>query len=242
MTEPSSSPRTFDRAEVESILLEAARLDEARGAEHRSVALAPTGDDALTLRDIERAAVEAGISRRAVSVASLRVALRAAHAAAPRAHVVHEISGSLSAEALEAIADEVRTRVPTSRVQVGQEGLEVALGKADGEPGSLLVKIRSRGETTTLSVWSAAPSLSTGDVAAVGALGVPAMLFPVVASSGGSWPALASALGLAAVGMAGATGIGVAASRWRVARWQERITESVMTIATSVEGKTRTDP
>ena len=145
MTEPSSSPRTFDRAEVESILLEAARLDEARGAEHRSVALVPTADDALTLGDIERAAAEVGISRGAVSAASLRVALRAAHAAAPRAHVVHEIAGSLSAESLETIADEVRTRVPTSRVQVTRDGIEVALGKADGEPGSLLVKIRSRG-------------------------------------------------------------------------------------------------
>src|SRR5687768_11841147 len=78
-------PLTHDRAElvspnlrprrVESILLEAARLDEARGAEHRSVALAPTHDDALTLGDIERAAAEAGISRGAVSAASLRVAL-----------------------------------------------------------------------------------------------------------------------------------------------------------------------
>jgi hypothetical protein len=242
MTDPSSPPRTFDRAEVESILLEAARLDEARGAEHRSVALARTGDDALTLGDIERAAAEAGISRAAVSAASLRIALGAAHAAAPRAHVVHEIAGSLSAEALEAIADEVRTRVPTSRVQVTGDGIEVALGKPDGEPGSLLVKIRSRGANTTLSVWSAAPSLSRGDVASLSALGVPAILFPVVATSGGSWPALGSALALAAVGIAAAAGLGVAASRWRVSRWQERITEAVMTIASSIDGKTRTDP
>jgi hypothetical protein len=241
MTEPSSSPRTFDRAEVESILLEAARLDEARGFEHRSVALAPTDDDALTLGDIERAAAEAGISRGAVSAASLRVALRAAHAAAPRAHVVHEIAGPLSTDALETIADEVRTRVPTSRVQVTRDGIEVALGKADGEPGSLLVRIRSRGGDTTLSVWSAAPSLSRGDVASLSVLGVPAILFPVVATSGGSWPALASALALAAGGIATAAGLGVAANRWRVARWQERMTEVVMTIASSVEGQTRTD-
>jgi hypothetical protein len=241
MTEPSSSPRTFDRAEVESILLEAARLDEARGAEHRSVALAPT-DDALTLSDIERAAAEAGISRGAVSAASLRVALRAAHAAAPRAHVVHEIAASLSDEALETIADEVRTRVPMSRVQVTRDGIEVALGKQNGEPGSLLVKIRSRGGDTTLSVWSAAPSLSGGDVASLSVLGVPAVLFPVVATSGGSWPALASALALAAGGIAAAAGIGVAASRWRVTRWQERITAAVMTIASSVEKQTGTEP
>ena len=242
MTEPSSPSRTFDRAEVESILLEAARLDEERGAEHRSVALAPSADDALTLGDIERAAAEAGISRGAVSAASLRIALRAAHAASTRAHVVHEMAGSLSADALETIADEVRTRVPTSRVQVTRDGIEVALGKADGEPGSLLVRIRSRGGDTMLSVWSAAPSLSGGDVAGLSVLGVPAVLFPVVATSGGSWPALASALALAAGGIATAAGIGVGASRWRVARWQERITEAVMAIVSSVEGKTRTDP
>ena len=213
-----------------------------RGSDHRSVALSRTGDDALTLDDIERAAAEAGISRGAVSAASLRVALRAAHAAAPRAHVVHEIAGSLSAESLEAIADEVRTRVPTSRVQVMGDGIEVALGKPDGEPGSLLVRIRSRGGTTTLSVWSAAPSLSGGDVASLSVLGVPAVLFPVVATSGGSWPALGSALALAAGGIAAAAGLGVAASRWRVTRWQEHITEAVTAIAASVEGTTRTDP
>lgn len=242
MTEPSSSPRTFDPAEVESILLEAARLDEARGAEHRSVALARTGDDALTLGDIERAAAEVGISRGAVSAASLRVALRRAHAAAPRAHVVHEIPGSLSAESLETIADEVRTRVPSSRVQLTPDGIEVALGKPDGEPGSLLVKIRSRGGNTTLSVWSAAPASSRADIATVAMLGAPVFVFPAVAISGGVWPALASVLALAAGGVAAGAGIGVAASRWRVARWQERITETVMTIAGSVEKQTRTDP
>jgi hypothetical protein len=242
MTEPSSSPRAYDRTEVESILLEAARLDEARGSEHRSVTLARTDDDALTLGDIERAAAEAGISRGAVSAASLRVALRAAHAAAARAHVVHEISGSLSADALERVADEVRTRVPSSRVRLMPDGIEVALGKAEGEPGSLLVKIRSGGGSTTLSVWSAAPSLGAGDIASLGVLGVPAFLFPVVATSGGSWPALASALGLAAGGFASAVGLGIAGNRWRVSRWQERITEAVMAIASSVEEQTRTDP
>src|SRR5215203_3607192 len=165
MTEPSSPPRTFDRAEVESILLEAARLDEARGAEHRTVALGRTGNDALTLGEIERAAAEVGISRGAVSAASLRVALRAAHAAVPRAYVLHEIAGPLSAEALERVADEVRTRVPASRVQVTPEGVEIALGRPDGEPGSLLVKIRSRAGNSTLSVWSAAPISSRADLA-----------------------------------------------------------------------------
>ena len=242
MTEPSSSPRTYNRADVELILLEAARLDEARGAEHRNVALARTDDDTLTLGEIERAAAEAGISRGAVSAASLRVALRGLHAAAPRAHVMHEIAGSLSADMLETVADEVRTRVPSSRVRLTPDGIEVALGKADGEPGSLLVKIRSRGGDTTLSVWSMAPSLSGGDLAGLGTLGVPAFLFPVVATSGGSWPALASGLALAAGGFATAAGLGAVASRWRVARWQERVTEAVMAVAASVEGLTRKDP
>jgi hypothetical protein len=241
MTEPSSPPRTFDRAEVESILLEAARLDEARGAEHRSVALARTGDDGLTLGEIERAAAEVGISRGAVSAASLRIALRAAHAGAPRAHVVHEIAGALSAEALETVADEVRTRVPTSRVQVTPDGIEVALGKADGEPGSLLVKIRSRAGHTTVSMWSAAPVWSRGDLGTVAALGAPVFVFPAVAISGGVWPALGSVLALAAGGVVAGSGLAVAASRWRVTRWQERITGAVMAIASSVEAHTRSD-
>ena len=242
MTEPSSPPRTFDRAEVESILLEAARLDEARGTEHRHLAPAPRpGDDALTLGEIERAAAEVGISRGAVSAASLRVALREAHAGAPRAHVVHEIAGTLSAEALETIADEVRTRVTTSRVQVTPDGIEVALGKADGEPGSLLVKIRSRGGRTTVSMWSAAPVSNRADLAGVAMLGAPAFVFPAVAISGGVWPTLGSVLALAAGGVVAATGLGVAASRWRVTRWQERITDAVMTIVSSAEGKTRSD-
>ena len=243
MTEPSSPPRTFDRAEVESILLEAARLDEARGAEHRHLAPTPRPvDDALTLGEIERAAAEVGISRASVSAASLRVALREAHAGAPRAHVVHEVAGALSAEALETVADEVRTRVPTSRVQVTADEIEVALGKADGEPGSLLVKIRSRGGHTTVSMWSAAPVWSRGDLGTVAALGAPVFVFPAVAISGGVWPALGSVLALAAGGVVAATGLGVAASRWRVSRWQERITDVVMAIVSSVEGKTRTDP
>ena len=242
MTEPSSSPRTYNRADVESILLEAARLDEARGAEHRSVALARADDGALTLGDIERAAVEAGISRGAVSAASLRVALRGFHAAASRAHVMHEIAGSLSADVLETVADEVRTRVPASRVRLTPEGIEVALGKADGEPGSLLVKIRSRGDRTTLSVWSAAPSLSGPDLATVAVLGAPAFVFPAVAMSGGVWPAISSVLALAGGGFAAAAGLGVAANRWRVGRWQERVTEAVMAVAASVEGQTRKDP
>jgi hypothetical protein len=93
------------------------------------------------------------------------------------------------------------------------------------------VKIRSKDDVTTLSVWSAAPVLSRGDVAAVAAIGAPAALFPVVASAGGVWPALASSLALGAAGVAAVAGIAAATNRWRIARWQERAAEVVITIA-----------
>jgi hypothetical protein len=222
--------RTFDRAEVESILTEAARLDEARGSEPARLTAAWAAGEGLTLADIERAAVEVGISRAAVSTAALRVAFREA-TAAPRVHVVHEIAGMVSRDALERLADDVRTRIPASRVRTTADGIDVELGKAEGEPGSLLVKIRSKGGTTTLSAWSAAPVLGRGDIAAVAVVGAPAVLFPVVASAGGVWPALASALALGAAGFAAATGIGMVANRWRIARWHERAADAVITVA-----------
>lgn len=234
MTEPAPPTRTFDRAEVESILVEAARLDETRGAEPSQITTALAGGEGLTLADIERAAVEVGISRAAVSAASLRVALREA-ATAPRAHVVHGIAGSLSRDAVERLADDVRTRIPASRVRTTADGIDVEMGKAEGEPGSLLVKIRSQGDATTLSVWSAAPVLGRGDIAAVAAVGAPAMLFPVVASAGGAWPALGAALALGAGGLAAGTGIGIAANRWRISRWHARAADAVVTIASCAE-------
>ena len=234
MTDPVSTTRTFDRAEAESILLEAARLDDARGAEQRSAVLSRADADALTLGEIERAAAEVGIGRIAVSKAALRVALRSATAASPRVHAVHEINAVLSADALERVADDVRTHVPSSSVRITAEGLEVEMGRANGEPGSLLVKVRSRGGVSALSVWSAAPALTRVDVAGAAVLGVPAFLFPVVAASGGAWT-LATTLALAAGGLVVGTGVGFGASRWRVERWNERITEAVLAIAASVE-------
>ena len=243
MTEPSSSPRTFDRAEVESILLEAARLDESRGAEHRSVALARTGDDALTLGDIERAAAEAGISRGAVSAASLRVALRAAHAAAPRAHVVHEIAGSLSAEALEsdcrrgtdpgAVVARADSRRTASRWRWARRTASPDPSSRRSDPEAAARRCRC-GAPRPYRAAPTSPPLAM--------LGAPVFVFPAVAVSGGVWPALASVLALAAGGVVTGAGLGVAASRLRVTRWQERITEAVMAIASSVEGQTRTDP
>jgi hypothetical protein len=237
MTTPHLPVRTYDRAEVESILLEAARLDEMRGSEPRRMASPVSGGDGLTLADVERAAAEAGISRGAVSAASLRVALREA-TDAPRTHVVHEIAGSLPPAALERLADDLRTRIPASRVRATADGIDVEVGKGEGEPGSLLVKVRAKGDATTLSAWSVAPALTRGDLAAVAVVGAPAALFPVVASSGGVWPALASALAIGAVGLAAGTGIGVAANRWRTARWQQRAADAVITIASCVGSHT----
>ena len=230
MTTPHLPVRTFDRADVESILLEAARLDEMRGTEPRRFASPVSGGDGLSLADVERAAAEVGISRGAVSVAALRVALRDALTVS-RAHVEHAIAGSLSPAALERLADELRTRIPASRVRATADGIDVEVGKGEGEPGSLLVKVRAQGDATSLSAWSAAPVLSRGDLAAVAVVGAPAALFPVVASSGGVWPALASALTIGAVGLAAGTGIGVAANRWRIARWQQRAADALITIA-----------
>ena len=234
MPEPPLPARTFDRAEVESILLEAARLDESRGSEPRRIASPAAGGDGLTLADVERAAAEVGISRAAVSEASLRVALRDATTAS-RTHVAHEIAGSLSPAALERLADDVRTRIPNSRVRATADGIDVEIGKGEGEPGSLLVKVRAKGDVTTLSAWNAAPVLTRGDLATVAAIGAPAALFPVIASSGGVWPALASAIALGAAGLAAGTGIGVAVNRWRTARWNARAADAVISIASCVE-------
>lgn len=236
MTEPHLPVRTYDRAEVDSILLEAARLDEMRGSEPRRIASPVNSADGLTLADVERAAAEAGISRAAVSAASLRVTLREA-AAGPRAHVVHEIAGSLSPVALERLADDLRTRLVASRVRATADGIDVEIGKGEGEPGSLLVKVRTKGEVTTLSAWSAAPVLTRGDLAAVAAVGAPAVLFPVVASAGGVWPALASALGIGAAGLALGTGIAVSVNRWRIGQWHQRAADAVITIASCVESR-----
>jgi hypothetical protein len=148
---------------------------------------------------------------------------------------MHEIAGSLSPEARERLADDLRTRIPESRVRATTDGIDVEIGKGEGEPGSLLVKVRAKGDMTTLSAWSAAPALSRGDIAAVAVIGAPAALFPIVASSGGVWPALASALVIGATGVTACTGIGVAVNRWRIARWHQRAADAVITIASCVE-------
>jgi hypothetical protein len=235
MSDRTSPPRRFDRAEVESILLEAARLDEARGSDARSTMVVRAGDEALTLGEIERAAAEVGISQAAVSHAALRVVLRSASAAAPRVNAVREITGALPADALERIADDLRTELPSARTRVTAEEIDVELGRANGEPGSLLVKLRARAESSMLSVWSAAPSLSRGEVAGLAAFFVPPALLPVVAVAGGTWPALASTVAYALGALGVGAGAGLALSRWRIGRWNTRVEAAVSAIVASVE-------
>ena len=235
MSDLTSPQRTFDRAEVESILLEAARLDEARGSDPRSTAMVRASGDALTLGEIERAAAEVGISREAVSAAALHVVLRAATSTTPRVHAVHEITSALSADALERVADDLRSQLPSARTRVATEAIDIELGRSNGEPGSLLVKIRARADSTRLSVWSTAPKMSRGAVAGVAVVFVPPLFFPVVAAAGGTWPALASTMAYALGALGLGTGAGLALSRWRVGRWNTRVEEAVLAIAASVE-------
>ena len=229
-------PPPLTRSQVETILLEAARLDDAHAPEPSDVDLARVASHGLTLGDIERSAGEVGISRSAVSTAALRVALREAHAASTRAHVVREISGELTAEAREQLADAIRTRVSPSTVRATADGVDVEIGKTNGEPGSLLVQVRSKRGATTISVWSAAPVLTSGDIAGCAALGVPAFLFPIVAASSGQWPDLAAALAVGGAGALAGTGVGIAMKRRMLERWRARVEEAVTSIATSTSG------
>ena len=234
-----SPERTFDRREVDALLQEAARIDDARSSDHAIVSLPRVGDDGLTLAEIERAAGEVGISRAAVSIASLLLNLRASLRGTARAQLTHEIPGELGDDERDRLTGDIRTLVSPSIIRATPDGLDVEIGKGGGEPGSLLVQIRSKRGSTTISMWSSAPAMSTGDVASLASLGVPAFLFPVVATSGGNWPALAAAAGLAVAGLATGTGIALAAKRWRLERWNDRVERAVMSIAASVSAQSR---
>ena len=231
MSDAPPGSRTFDREEVAQILREAARIDDSDAAPAASASLGVVSDGGLTLAEIERAASEVGIARSAVSTASLRIALRAVQAGTNRSHLVHEVPGTLSDERLDQLVSDIRAFVGPSTVRRTPDGVEVEIGKPGGQPGSLLVQVRTRAGSTTVSLWSAAPELSVGDLASCATLGVPAFLFPVVAVSGGQWPAIASATTLAAIGAAAGAGIGLAANRWRMDRWRARVERVVMPIA-----------
>jgi hypothetical protein len=226
--------RTYDRDEVALILREAAQLDEHAITATASATSAEVGADGLTLAEIERAAAEVGIARSAVAAASLSVAMRAAHAGTDRVHVVHEIAGELTRDAYERLVSEIRTLAAPSDLRRTADGLEFEVGKPNGAPGSLLVQLRSNDGVTTMELWSHAPMLTTGDLATCGLLGIPAGLFPVVAMSGGQWPALGVALALGTAGAAAGTGIGAMVRRWKLDRWRAQLERIVVPLSARV--------
>jgi hypothetical protein len=229
----SSNDRTFDRDEVALILREAAQLEDRRGSPgaEPAVSTPEVSGDGLTLGEIERAAAEVGIGRSAVGAASLRVALRGAHLAGDRFQLVHEIDGELSDEALERLASDVRSLASPAKLQRTADGLEFEIGTPNGEPGSLIVQVRSKHGGTVISAWSHAPALTAGDMAACALLGIPAFLFPVVATAGGQWPALGPAAAIAAAGAAAATGVTAGVQRVRMNRWREGLATVLVPIA-----------
>jgi hypothetical protein len=239
MNETPGAGRTFDRDEVASILRDAAQLDQPDVVEVApSTALTDAAEDGLTLAEIARAAEAVGIGRSAVTAAWMRQALRAAHVASAgsqgRAHVTHELTGELSRETYERLAGEVRTLVAPSAIRRTADGLELDIGAPSGAPGSLTIQIRSSGGATTLSLWSIAPAMSGGDIASLGLLGAPVFVFPVVAASGGQWPAVGAIAALGAAGAAAGVGLGAVARRWRITRWHERVERAVVPIALRV--------
>jgi hypothetical protein len=160
--------------------------------------------------------------------------LRSAHAGESRFHTVHEMAGGLTSDALDHLASEIRTLAAPSDLQRTADGLDFEVGKPNGAPGSLRVEMRSRNGATTIELWSHAPSLTAFDLAGFGALGVPAALFPIVAASGGVWPALGAALALGTAGAALGTGIGAAVQRWRLERWRKQLASTLVPIAARV--------
>jgi len=238
MSDPERTKRTFARDEVESILLEAARLDEEHSAEPSEHALARVTSDQLSMQDIERAAADVGISPAAVATASLRIALRSAHQDAARFHLVHEVRGELGADALDRLVADIRTTVALASIARSVDGIEVRIGKEDDAKGSLLVQIRSQRGSTSIALWSSAPAMTTGDVASSSLLGVPVFLFPVVALAGGNWPAIGATLGLGAAGAAAATAVALAVKQRRIAGWRARVEEIATEIASRVAALT----
>ena len=234
MSETPREGRTFDRDEVALILRDAAQLDQPDVVEVPGTTRAPEGEDGLTLAEIERAAAAVGIGRSAVTAAWMRQALRDAPDEGGRTHLTHELPGELSNDAYERLAGEVRTLAAPSAIRRTADGLELDVGAAAGGPGSLTIRIRSTEGVTTLSLWSNAPVMSGGDVASLGLLGMPLFVFPVVAASGGQWPAVGVVAALGAAGAAVGTGLGAVARRWRINRWRERVERAVVPIALRV--------
>lgn len=216
--------RTFDREEVALILREAAAI------EPRSAAL-PAGaaaGDGLTLQEIERAAAEVGITRNAVAAASLRVALRSAHAGGARHHSAHRIAGTLDGASWDALASELRARTSPANVRCTADGLDFELPRTSGDPAALLVQMREGAGTVSIEIWSEAPRSGRGDLVGYAAIGAPALLFPVVAVSAGQWPALGLATALGSAGAAAGAALGLAFQRWQRDRWRARLEQIIV--------------
>lgn len=232
MSTTPSDDQIFTRDQAALILHEAARSEPS--ALQRAAPRMTSGDDHLSLGELQRAAHEVGIAPRAVATASLRVALRSAQAGTGRVHHVHEVEGELTERGWEQLGAQLRTLVTPSDVRRTAEGLELELKKSDSEPGSLLVQIRSAHGATLVSLWSEAPRSKHGELVAFGMIGVPTALFPVVAVSAGQWPSLLPAAALASAGAAIGTALGALWQRQRAARWQARVEQIVMPVAALV--------
>ncbi len=223
-----STERTYDRDEVDAILRVASLADRAQPA-----ALIPHGDG-LTLAEIQQVAAQAGIDRSAVTRASVTVGLHARLADTHRLHYEHTLGGALDAGALDRIANAIRARMQGVEVRRSRNEFEFEVTKKGGELGRLLVNVRSRDDVTTLSVWSDAPHMSVVELANCALVGVPVAIFPVVAISGGQWPAAGAIAGVAALGAAAGSGAALAWQRWAAARWRSRVLAVVTPIIEQV--------
>ncbi len=207
---------TYDRREVELILRAAAQIDDPQN-------LPITVDrDGLSMEEIQRIGAEAGIGARAISAATLLVALESAPLGERHLHHVHPIEGALDDDALNELITTIRGSVGLVDVKRLPDGLEFELGKKEGETGRLLVNIRSRDGATSVSIWSDAPHLGRGDVVFIGTFCVPLALFPVVAASSGQWPAIGLGVALAATSSAAGVAVAFAWQRWAAKRWRAR--------------------
>ena len=226
-----SGERTYNHDEVDQILRAASKADQPE-----PTAVIPPGDG-LTLAEIQQVAAQAGIERDAVAGASVVLALDTRLGDTHRLHFEHALPGARDAGSLDRIADGIRARMHGVEVRRSENALEFEVTKKGGELGRLLVNVRSRDDGTTLSVWSDAPHMSVSELVLCGLVGVPVMLFPVVAISQGQWPAAGLFAGLAALGFAAGSGAALAWQRWAAARWRTRVLAVVTPIAAMVAGE-----
>jgi hypothetical protein len=229
MSDALPHARTFDREEVALILRDAAQLDTPGVDVPSGEVPQESAGDGLTLAEIARAAAAVGISPAAVTAAWLRRSLVSMRGADGRVHVSHEVAGELTVSDYERLIGDVRTIAGEATIRRIADGVEMDVGEPVGGPGSLTMHVRSAGGVTTLSFWTRAPVLTAGDTVGWALLGIPPVLFPLVAATGGHW----QLLGTAAVSLLGtvvgaASGVGV--NRWRRTRWLERVEGIVVPI------------